>query len=533
MSDTPWPAAEDPAPGSLPPVKEPDRRSGSERRSRWRPSHGWRSRDVLRGTLLVLALYWGLRLLWFANQLVLVAFLGVLFGLAVSAGVDQLQRRLRLPRAIGAFLIVFGFLGLLGGFVAWSGPTLTAQSRELKTRLPQALDAIDAWVAEHQDGFFGSLLGGNSAVAVAVDSAGSGGDVAPDLGGRAPGATAGPIGAAARPVPAPQPAVVAPPVASPLPPGADADSARRADSVAAAVAAAGDSAARDTVPVAALPPDSVAADSVAADSAAVVAADSAPAAAAPAALPPAAAATAVASPTASDTTSAAPTLRARIMSQLGGATKYLFPFLSSTLTVIAGLLLVVFLALYVAVEPRTYHGGLMHLFPHESRKRAGEVLTAIAVALRKWLVTQLIAMIVIGSVTTIVLLLLDVRAALPLGVLAGLLEFIPTVGPILSAVPAIAMGFVDSPEKALWVAIAYWGIQFLENQLLIPILMREGVDLPPALTIMAQALMALVFGFLGLLVAVPVFAAGLVAVKLLYVEGVVGDEVEVFDTDDD
>ena len=74
--------------------------------------------------------------------------------------------------------------------------------------------------------------------------------------------------------------------------------------------------------------------------------------------------------------------------------------------------------------------------------------------------------------------------------LAGLLEFIPTIGPILSAVPAIAMGFVDSPEKALYVTLAYWGIQFLENQLLIPILMREGVDIPPALTIIGQAVMA-------------------------------------------
>jgi predicted PurR-regulated permease PerM len=236
-----------------------------------------------------------------------------------------------------------------------------------------------------------------------------------------------------------------------------------------------------------------------------------------------------------DSTGAVPTggaLRQRILGQLSGATRYFFPFLSSTLAVAAGVLLVIFLAIYVAVEPRTYHDGLMHLFPHEARPRAGEVLTAIATVLRRWLVTQLIAMLVIGTVTTVVLLLLDVPAAFPLGVMAGLLEFIPTIGPILSAVPAIAMGFVDSPEKALYVTIAYWGIQFLENQLLIPLLMREGVDIPPALTIIAQAVMALVFGFLGLLVAVPMLAAGMVAVKMLYVEGVVGDDIDVMDAGD-
>src|SRR6185436_7114634 len=150
-------------------------------------------------------------------------------------------------------------------------------------------------------------------------------------------------------------------------------------------------------------------------------------------------------------------------------------------------------------------------------------LSAIAGVLRKWLVTQLIAMLTIGVVTTVTLAIMGVKASFALGVLAGLLEFVPTIGPIMSALPAIAMGFVDSPDKALWVALAYWGIQFFENHLLIPLLMKGGVNLPPALTILAQALMALIFGFLGLMCAVPLLAATMVAVKMLYVEGVVGD----------
>ena len=137
--------------------------------------------------------------------------------------------------------------------------------------------------------------------------------------------------------------------------------------------------------------------------------------------------------------------------------------------------------------------------------------------LRKWLVTQLIAMLVIGVVTTVVLLLLHVKAAFALGLLAGLFEFIPTVGPLLSAVPGVAMGFLDSPEKAATVALAYWGIQFLENHVLIPLLMKGGMDLPPALTVITQALLALVFGFLGLMVAVPLLATVMVIVQVLYV----------------
>jgi predicted PurR-regulated permease PerM len=235
---------------------------------------------------------------------------------------------------------------------------------------------------------------------------------------------------------------------------------------------------------------------------------------------------------AEEATQQATSLRQRIGFGLERAAGYLFPFLSSTIAVFGGIILITFLSIYIGADPDTYHAGLMHLFPHRARKRAGEVLSAMATVLRRWLVTQLIAMMVIGVITTVVLLLLDVEAAFALGMIAGLLEFIPTIGPILSAIPAIAMGFLDSPEKALSVALAYGGIQFLENNLLIPTLMRE-VDLPPALTMMSQALMAILFGFLGLLVAVPLVAGLLVPIKMLYVEDVVGDEVSILGEEED
>jgi predicted PurR-regulated permease PerM len=132
-------------------------------------------------------------------------------------------------------------------------------------------------------------------------------------------------------------------------------------------------------------------------------------------------------------------------------------------------------------------------------------------------------MLAIGLVTAVVLVTLRVPGALPLAILAGLLEFVPTVGPILSAVPSVAMAFVDSPEKAAVVGVAYFGIQFLENHLLIPLLMKEGVDLPPVLTILMQATMAIAFGIMGLFVAVPVLVVVTILVKMLYVEDVIGD----------
>ncbi len=436
------PAGEPPAPagqsGTITPTP-----MHQERRKR---AVGWQSRDVLRVAALVIALYVGLRLLWFAHQLVFIVFLGVLFGLAVASGVDRLER-FHIRRGIGAALVVLGALGVLSGFFAWMAPTLREQSSELRAQLPQAVDKAEAWVDSHQTGLIGLLLG-------------RGGGSAPT-------------------------------------PGADTSAAR-------------DSAGE---PAATPPSDTAAADS--------------------ARQPGGGAAGSRDSAGKSGSVAPSARLKERIGAQLGGVARYLFPFLSSTIAVFAGVVLIIFLAIYVGAEPRMYRRGLMQLFPHHARPRADEVLAAMAVALRKWLVTQLIAMAAIGLVTTVALLALRVKAAVALGILAGLFEFIPTVGPLLSAIPAVAMGFVDSPEKALAIALVYMGIQFLENHILIPLLMRGGVDLPPALTVVSQALMALVFGFIGLMVAVPLLAAVIVPIKMLYVEGVIGDDVEVLEDDDE
>jgi predicted PurR-regulated permease PerM len=222
-------------------------------------------------------------------------------------------------------------------------------------------------------------------------------------------------------------------------------------------------------------------------------------------------------------TSAGP--RETLAQRVAGLAGHFFTIFSSVAGAVGSAVVIVFLAVFVAVEPRTYRRGIMHLVPHRARPKAAQVMDAMGVSMRRWLVAQLIGMLVIGACSTVALLLLDVRAPIALGVIAGFLEFVPYFGPILSAVPAIAMAFLDSPEKVLWVIVAYIAIQQIESNLLMPILMKEGLDLPPALTIVWQAAMALVFGIVGLLIAVPLLGAVMVPIKLLYVEDVVGDEV--------
>lgn len=398
---------------------------------RRRRAVGWGTSDVLRAAALVAVFVLVLRLLWFAHALFFVVFLGVLFGLAVSAAVDRLER-LRIPRGLGAALTVLGFLALLTGFGFLLAPTIRSQAREVERKLPQAIDQFEGWLNEQRGGALGlvvrGLTGGGADTAQRAQPADTAAGT--PASGEAPRASGGDTN-----------------VESSEQPGISA--------------------------------------------------------------------------------------RERLGEQLGGASAYLFRFLSSTLAVLSGVVLVVFVAIYVGAAPDLYHRGLLHLVPHQIRGRMSEVLSATATMLRRWLIVQLIGMTTIGVVTTVALTLLAVDGAFALGFLAGLLAFIPTVGPLLSAVPAVAMGFLDSPEKALYVALAYLIIQGLESNLLTPLLMQEGVDLPPVLSITFQALMALLFGFLGLFVAVPLLAAVMVPIKMLYVQDVVGDEVTLPGDEDD
>jgi predicted PurR-regulated permease PerM len=230
---------------------------------------------------------------------------------------------------------------------------------------------------------------------------------------------------------------------------------------------------------------------------------------------PVAATTAQRSTTRTDEVVAGGNLRREITGQFRGAQHSFLRVLTSTFAVSGAFMLVLFIAAYIGVDPHLYHGGILSLVPLRERDRATVTLTRLATTLRRWLVTQLIAMVMIGGVTTVFLFALHVKAALALGILAGVSKFIPIVGSIFAAIPAIATAFIDSPHKALIVAIGYFAIQFVENHLLVPVLMKHGVNLPPAMTLGIQALMSVLFGFIGLLVAVPLLAAILTIVRTM------------------
>lgn len=211
---------------------------------------------------------------------------------------------------------------------------------------------------------------------------------------------------------------------------------------------------------------------------------------------------------------------ASILTRVGG-------FFSSTLGAVGNVFVTILLAIYMASEPRFYSEGLRKFFPINARPRAAEVIEAIYQTLRWWLIGKAASMIFIGLLTWIGLSILGVPLALTLGLIAGLLSFIPNFGPIISAIPALLLAFIDSPISAVYVLGLYGGVQLIESNVVTPIIERETVELAPALTIVFQLGLGALIGGLGLVLATPLLAVIVVVVKMVYFEDVLGDKQEI------
>lgn len=200
-----------------------------------------------------------------------------------------------------------------------------------------------------------------------------------------------------------------------------------------------------------------------------------------------------------------------------------FSFFSSSLGVLANLLIVIVIGIYLAANPTYTTEGIVRLVPIRKRDRAREVLETLGFTLWGWLKGTFLAMAVIGTITTLGLSLIGVPLSLLLGVFAGLMEFVPNIGPFIAGLPAVLLALTQDPTKALYVIVLFVGIQSLEGYVLTPLVQKKVIDLPPILTIMAQVVLGLLAGFLGLFLATPLIAALMVLIKLLYIEDVLGD----------
>lgn len=171
--------------------------------------------------------------------------------------------------------------------------------------------------------------------------------------------------------------------------------------------------------------------------------------------------------------------------------------------VLADLAIVLFIAVYLGISPRPYLRATLSLVPPPHRMRAQAALYDCGSELRAWLLGQLVAMTFVGVLTGIGLWLVGVPHALALGVLVGVLDFVPLIGPLIAAVPGVVLAYLDSPATALYATAVYIGVQQLEGALIQPLAQRWAVELPPVIGLLAIVVAGAVFGIPGVLFGVP------------------------------
>ena len=208
------------------------------------------------------------------------------------------------------------------------------------------------------------------------------------------------------------------------------------------------------------------------------------------------------------------TLVPRVMSIITSLSNTLVTAVSALFNVF----LVFIIGLFLAATPKLYRHDLIRLVPVASRKRARKLVVKLSSTLRTWLVGELLAMLLVAVCTTLGLWLIGVPYALVLGIAAGLLDFIPYLGPVLSTVPSALIALTSGGvELMIWAVVVHIIVQQLEGNLFQPVIQQEAVSIPPVLLLLALVGFGQLFGLLGLIVATPLLAIGIVLVKELYV----------------
>lgn len=202
-----------------------------------------------------------------------------------------------------------------------------------------------------------------------------------------------------------------------------------------------------------------------------------------------------------------------IAQQALGSVGRLTSAVGSVLGAGASLVMVMAIGLFVAIEPRLYERGLQWMVPIEARDQFALTLGRMARTLRILLAGRLLGMLFEGVLTFILLWFAGVPMALLLGILTGILAFIPNVGAFVSGVLMVAVGFSAGPDQGFWAIMIYFGVQTFDGYVLLPLVAKRTVDMPPALTLSAQILASTLFGFMGLALADPMVAMIKVALE--------------------
>lgn len=197
---------------------------------------------------------------------------------------------------------------------------------------------------------------------------------------------------------------------------------------------------------------------------------------------------------------------------------------STVVGVVANIVIVISVAIFLAADPQLYRRGLLHLIPMDKRQRATEIMDALGRGLWRWLIGQGLAMSAVAVMSGVGLWLIGVPLSMALGLIAGLMDFIPYVGPWLGAAPAVLLALAQGPTEAIYASLLFLVIQQIEGNVLMPVIQKKASSLPPVLTILAVVGFGVLFGFMGVLLATPLLLVTIILVRMIYVEDVLGDQ---------
>ncbi len=184
---------------------------------------------------------------------------------------------------------------------------------------------------------------------------------------------------------------------------------------------------------------------------------------------------------------------------------------------------VLFVGVFLAIKPHYYRDHVAILFPPAKRPRVIEILNLIGQTLFHWLQGRAATMVITGVGTGVLLWLIGIPLAFTLGVVTGVLTFIPNVGAILALMLSMLVAVSQGSQSVMWVVVAYAGMQFVESNLITPLIQQRQTSVPPPVLLSAQLMMGVTLGFLGVLVATPLVAVGLLLIKETYVVDVLGE----------
>lgn len=198
---------------------------------------------------------------------------------------------------------------------------------------------------------------------------------------------------------------------------------------------------------------------------------------------------------------------------------------------VTNLVLVIVAAMYLAIEPGMYMRGVEKLFPKSEGARVREALSASGQALNQWLLAQFATMLIIGFLIWGGLTIVGVPSAAALGIISGLTNFIPLVGPFIGAAPGVLLALTQGSDALLWTVVVYLVAQQLEGNVLTPMIQKYAVSIPPAVLLFALAALGSIFGMIGVVVAAPLAVVLYVLVTLLWVRDTLGHHAEIEEID--